>query len=63
MFNSTSKEMQFTHGNLNYDYFQGGERMTKHSMTKEAAARIQSNAAKTGHNQDFARRAQSAADK
>lgn len=32
-------------------------------MTKEASARIQSNAAKTGKNQDFARRAQSAADK
>ena len=32
-------------------------------MTKEAAARIQSNSAKTGHNQDFARRAQSRADK
>jgi hypothetical protein len=37
--------------------------MTKNGMTKEAAARIQSNAAKTGHNQDFARRAQSTADK
>jgi len=33
------------------------------SMTKEAAARIQSNAAKTGQNQDFARRAQSTADR
>jgi len=32
-------------------------------MSKEAAARIQSSAAKTGKNQDFARRAQSAADK
>jgi hypothetical protein len=32
-------------------------------MTKADAARIQSNAAKTGHNQDFARRAQSAADR
>lgn len=31
-------------------------------MTKADAARIQSNAARTGHNQDFARRAQSAAD-
>ena len=29
-------------------------------MTKAAAARIQSNAAKAGHNRDFARRAQSA---
>ena len=37
--------------------------MTKNSMTKEAAARIQSTTAKTGHNQDFASRAQSAADK
>ena len=38
--------------------------MTKENrMTKEAAARIQSDAARTGHNQDFARRAQSAADK
>ena len=32
-------------------------------MTKAAASRIQSKAAKTGKNQDFARRAQSAADK
>ena len=32
-------------------------------MTKADASRIQSNAAKTGHNQDFARRAQSVADK
>ena len=32
-------------------------------MTKAASARISSNAAKTGHNQDFARRAQSAADR
>jgi hypothetical protein len=32
-------------------------------MTKADAARIQSTAAKTGHNKDFARRAQSAADK
>jgi hypothetical protein len=32
-------------------------------MTKKAAARIQSAAAKTGKNQDFARRAQSTADK
>ncbi len=31
-------------------------------MTKADASRIQSNAAKTGHNQDFARRAQSSAD-
>ena len=37
--------------------------MGKHSMTKAAAARIQSKAAKTGKNQDFARRAQSSADK
>lgn len=32
-------------------------------MTKAAAARIQSHAAKTGKNTGFARRAQSAADK
>ena len=32
-------------------------------MTKSAAARIQSNAAKTGKNQGFAKRAQSAADR
>jgi hypothetical protein len=32
-------------------------------MTKADAARIQSNASKTGHNQDFARRAQSVADR
>lgn len=32
-------------------------------MTKTDASRIQSNAAKTGHNQDFARRVQSTADK
>lgn len=37
--------------------------MTKNGMTKEASARIQSNAAKTGHNQDFAKRVQAAADK
>ena len=32
-------------------------------MTKADAARIQSNATKTGHNQDLARRAQSAGDR
>lgn len=32
-------------------------------ITKAAAARVQSSAAKTGRNQDFARRAQSAADR
>ena len=32
-------------------------------MTKVDASRIQSSAAKSGHNQDFARRAQSAADR
>lgn len=32
-------------------------------VSKEDAARIQSHADKTGKNQDFARRAQSAADK
>lgn len=32
-------------------------------MTKTDAARIQSSAAKTGRNQDFASRAQSAADR
>ncbi len=42
----------------------GGDRMGKGgNMTKAAAARIQSKAAKTGTNQDFARRAQSASDK
>lgn len=42
----------------------GGEKMGKGGkMTKTDAARIQSKAAKTGHNQDFARRAQSAADR
>jgi hypothetical protein len=35
----------------------------KKSMTKEDAARIQSNADKTGKNQDFKARAQRAADK
>ncbi len=35
--------------------------MSKEKMTKEAAARIQSNADKTGKNQDFKARAQSAA--
>ncbi len=32
-------------------------------ITKEAASRIQSSADKTGKNEEFARRAQSAADK
>jgi len=32
-------------------------------MSKSAASRIQSHSAKTGKNQDFARRAQSSADK
>jgi hypothetical protein len=35
----------------------------KTPMSKEAAARIQSNSAKSGTNQSFAKRAQSAADK
>jgi hypothetical protein len=37
--------------------------VTKENMTKETSARIQSDATRTGHNQDFAGRAQSAADK
>lgn len=37
--------------------------MGKSAMTKAAAARIQSNSAKIGRNQDFASRAQSAADR
>ncbi len=37
--------------------------MAKEAMTKEAAARIQSHADKTGTNQDFKARAQSAASK
>lgn len=37
--------------------------MAKNKMTKEAAARIQSLADRTGRNKDFARRAQSAADR
>jgi hypothetical protein len=42
----------------------GGDNMGKGGkMTKADAARIQSKAAKTGRNQDFARRAQSAADR
>ena len=36
---------------------------TKSPMTKSAASRIQSHSDKTGSNKDFARRAQSAADK
>ena len=36
---------------------------TKSAMTKDAASRIQSSSAKTGKNQSFAKRAQSAADK
>jgi hypothetical protein len=38
----------------------GGKRAP---MTKSAASRIQSSSAKTGKNQGFAKRAQSAADK
>lgn len=37
--------------------------MAKNKMTKEAAARIQSKADRTGRNKGFARRAQSAADR
>lgn len=36
---------------------------TNTPMTKRDAARVQSHADRTGHNQEFARRAQSAADR
>ena len=41
----------------------GGESMGKKGMSKSAASRIQSHSAKSGRNQGFASRAQSAADK
>jgi len=41
----------------------GGESLGKKGMSKSAASRIQSHSAKSGRNQGFARRAQSAADR
>ncbi len=41
----------------------GGESLGKKGMSKSSASRIQSHSAKSGRNQGFARRAQSAADR
>jgi hypothetical protein len=46
-----------------HDEGNGGESLGKKGMSKSSASRIQSHSAKSGRNQGFARRAQSAADR